>query len=176
MPCFWRHPLCLAPTPLQTWLAARGSLTARLKARYPRFRVEVLRQDWLPAHADEWRLLDLPNPQILVATREVLLMTGEIPLVYAHSITLRKALHGGFQLLGRIGSRPLGESLFSNPRISRSPLAWRRVDPRHPLWQKASAAAGPLPQTLWARRSVFCAGNDHLLVTEVFLPAIESDT
>ena len=99
-------------------------------------------------------------------------MDGDIPLVFAHSVTPRTALRGGFQLFGRIGSRPLGESLFADPTITRSPLSWRCVDQRHPLWQKAQAVAGPLPSRLWARRSLFYAGNDCLLVTEVFLPAV----
>lgn len=171
---FWRHPLCLAPRPLRPWLSDPGSLTARLKARFPALRVRVIAQGWQNAQRDEWHELHLPAPHVRVATREVLLMDGTTPLVFAHSITLRAALRGGFKLFGRIGSRPLGESLFADPTITRSPLAWCRVDRSHPLWIKANAAAGPLPPRLWARRSLFHAGRDRLLVTELFLPPIEA--
>ncbi len=170
---FWRHPLCLAPRPLRPWLSDPGSLTARLKARFPALHVRVVRQSWKKAHRDEWQALLLPGADSQVATREVLLMQGNTALVFAHSITLRAALRGGFKLFDRIGSRPLGESLFADPTITRSPLAWCRIDHRHPLWIKANAAAGPLPPRLWARRSLFHAGRDRLLVTELFLPAIE---
>ncbi|MDR3410353.1 MAG: chorismate lyase [Formivibrio sp.] len=173
-PALWRQPLCLAPRPLRPWLAARGSLTARLKAHVSRFQVRVLQQDWQVAHRDEWQALHLPHQGIQVATREVLLMDGSTPLVFAHSITLRSALRGGFKLFDRIGSRPLGESLFADPTITRSPLAWCCIDRRHPLWIKAKAATGTLPPRLWARRSLFHAGRDRLLVTELFLPATEA--
>ena len=170
----WHQPLCLAPHHLHPWLSDPGSLTTRLKARFPQFRVQVLLQGWQPAHQDEYIPLQLTRQHLHVATREVLLLSGNTPLVFAHSITLRKTLRGGVQLLGRIGSRPLGESLFANPTIRRSPLSWRCVDARHPLWRKAQVAVGPLPRRLWARRSVFQTGNDRLLVTELFLPAIDA--
>src|SRR5471030_1133639 len=171
---FWRHQLCLASRSLRPWLSDPGSLTARLKAHFPRLHVRVIAQGWQSAQRDEWHELHLPAPHIRVATREVLLMDGPTTLVFAHSITLRSALRGGFKLFGRIGSHPLGESLFADPTITRSPLAWCCVDRRHPLWIKANAAAGPLPPRLWARRSLFNAGRDRLLVTELFLPAIEA--
>lgn len=109
---------------------------------------------------------------MLAAVREVLLVEGETPLVFAHSVARRQSLRGGFRLLNSIGSRPLGAQLFARPNYARSPLSWHCVDRRHPLWQRAEAAAGPLPPRLWARRSVFFSGRDRLLVTEVFLPAV----
>lgn len=175
-PVRWRTPLCLAPRCLRPWLADAGSLTARLKSRFPNLRVRVLKQGWLRAHHDEPRALHLPRPQSRLATREVLLLDGDTPLVFAHSITERASMRGGFHLFGRVGSRPLGELLFADPTITRSQLAWRCIDRRHPLWRKADIAAGPLPARLWARRSVFFSGRDCLLVTEVFLPAIEAQT
>lgn len=171
-PTFWRHPLCFAPRVLRPWLTEAGSLTARLKRVFPALQVRVLQQDWQRSLQDEAQALHLPRTSTLVARREVLLMQGDTPLVFAHSITRREALRGGFQLFGRVGARPLGALLFADPTITRLPLAWRCVDRRHPLWQNAQAAAGPLPPRLWARRSVFFAGRDRLLVTELFLPAV----
>ncbi|WP_028452797.1 chorismate--pyruvate lyase family protein [Chitinilyticum aquatile] len=168
----WRHPLALAPRDLRPWLAARGSLTARLMAHFPEIRVSVLRQGWDQPHGDEIAIMQLPRGGTQVAVREVILASRGTPLVYAHSITARSALARGFHLLGRTGSRPLGALLFADPTIRRSPLAWRCIDARHPLYQSARAAVGPLPPRLWARRSLFHSGRDVLLVTEVFLPAL----
>lgn len=171
-PRLWRHPLALAPRDLRPWLAARGSLTARLMAHFPEIRVSVLRQGWDQPHGDEIAIMQLPRGGTQVAVREVILASRGTPLVYAHSITARSALARGFHLLGRTGSRPLGALLFADPTIRRSPLAWRCIDARHPLYQSARAATGPLPPRLWARRSLFHSGRDVLLVTEVFLPAL----
>lgn len=175
-PARWRTPLCLAPRNLRPWLADTGSLTARLKSFFPGLQVQVLGQGWQRAHRDELRALHLFRAITQVAMREVLLQDNRAPRVFAHSITLRASLRGGFQLFGRTGSRPLGALLFADPTIARSPLAWCRIDRRHPLWRKANAVAGPLPARLWARRSVFYSGHDRLLVTEVFLPAIEAQS
>lgn len=166
---FWHSPLTTAPRALRPWLSERGSLTQRLIAHFPAFSVRVLRQGWQKPHLDECAVLQLPQPNTAVACREVLLCSAEKPLVFAHSITSRASLQRGFHLLGRSGSRPLGALLFADPTIRRSHLSWRKLNCRHPLWQKAVAAAGPQAATLWARRSVFYAGADQLLVTEVFL-------
>ncbi|SMC29781.1 chorismate lyase [Andreprevotia lacus DSM 23236] len=164
----WQHPICMAPRRLRPWLMATGSLTARLVAHYPAFSVRVLRQTHAPAHLDERRPLSAPRG--LVETREVLLMSGDTPLVFAHSVAAPAALRRGFRAVGKLGNRSLGSFLFATPTIVRAPLAWRRVDRRHPLWRKASRALGGLHEPLWARRSLFLAGHDALLVTEVFLP------
>ncbi|GAB7128146.1 chorismate lyase [Silvimonas sp. JCM 19000] len=154
---------------MQPWLSERGSLTARLVAHYPAFSVRVLRQREQAPHADELATLQLPR-RVRVLTRDVLLLSAEMPLVYAHSVASRSAVRGGFRRLKGIGNRSLGSMLFADPTIRRSPLAWRQIDRRHPLWQQARAAVGPLPARLWARRSLFISGPDRLLVTEVFLP------
>ncbi|WP_028448844.1 chorismate--pyruvate lyase family protein [Chitinibacter tainanensis] len=164
----WQTPLVLAPRALHPWLNERGSLTQRLKAHFPDFSVQVLRQDFARPHRDERRPLAAGVAE--VATREVLLCSRGQALVFAHSVVKRSALRSGFHLLGRTGSRPLGALLFADPTIRRSALSFACLDRRHPLWQKANQACGPLPARLWARRSFFYAGQDALLVTEVFLP------
>ncbi|XZG70000.1 chorismate--pyruvate lyase family protein [Chitinibacteraceae bacterium HSL-7] len=170
----WSTPLCLAPRPLRPWLTARGSLTARLIAHFPAFNVRVTRQALALAHRDEWHAISLPRPGHKAALREVVLSSGTKPLVFAHSVTPMPALKGGFHLLGRTGSRPLGALLFADPTIRRSPLEWARIDRRHPLWHLARAATGQLPDRLWARRSRFRSGRDWLMVTEVFLPVVHA--
>ncbi|TJZ73139.1 chorismate--pyruvate lyase family protein [Chitiniphilus eburneus] len=168
----WHHPLCLAPRPLRPWLTESGSLTARLIAHYPCFKVRVLAQGLARPHDDERATLGLPRANVRVPSREVLLCSGDTPLVFAHSVTTPAAVRRGFRKFRHIGGRSLGSMLFASPTIARSMLAWRRVDARHPLWRKARAVVGPLPARLWARRSVFYTGPDRLLVTEVFLPPL----
>ncbi|WP_410498887.1 chorismate--pyruvate lyase family protein [Chitinibacter sp. S2-10] len=164
---FWRSPLLRSPRQLHAWLSERGSLTRRLMTHFPDFSVQVLHEGFCRAHLDERTILQIGSEH--VATREVLLCAKGKPLVFAHSITARASLKRGFHLLGRIGSRPLGAVLFADPKIRRSHLAFCKIDRRHPLWQKAVAVSGIQPPTLWARRSVFYAGQNQLLITEVFL-------
>jgi len=167
----WRHPVYAAPRALRPWLTERGSLTARLIGHHPCFRVKVLKQGMALPHHDELQPLTLPR-RAQALGREVLLLSGETALVYAHSVVPRSALRSGFRMLNRQGARSLGATLFANPRIWRGTLMFAKIDRRHPLWCRANAAVGSLPPHLWARRSCFLLGRARLLVTEVFLPAV----
>ena len=94
--------------------------------------------------------------------------------VFAHSVLPRASLRGGWCGITRLGTKPLGEALFTDPRIRRLGLTMRRLDARHPLYRAAARHTGLTAHYLWARRSVFCLNGHPLLVTEVFLPAIDA--
>lgn len=107
----------------------------------------------------------------LAWVREVILECDGVPVIFAHSV-LSTATRGRLtRWLARLGSRSLGSLLFSYPGFNRGAIEYRRLDARHPLYQRAAAlgAAGPC---LWARRSLHRLGAQQVLVTEVFLPAI----
>lgn len=165
------HPVNL-PRHLRTWLTCRGSLTRRLKTHCAHFRVQPVVTHFAFAHADEHLPLHL-RPGSLAYVREVLLMCDHHAVVFAHSVLPRSGLRGGWNGITRLGSRPLGEALFNNPRIERQALAYRQIDARHPLFRAVRRTYPLSTRGLWARRSVFCLNGHPLLVTEVFLPEIE---
>jgi len=166
------HPFSL-PRSLRTWLSDRGSLTQRLKLHCASFRVVPLATGLARANADEYALLGMA-PGTRVYVREVLLLCNEMPVVFAHSVLPPAGLRGGWNGITRLGSRSLGEALFSDPRIERQPLAYRQVQRDHPLYRAAARQQTVAASCLWARRSVFCLNRHPLLVTEVFLPAIHA--
>ena len=166
------HPPAL-PRQLHDWLCDRGSLTKRLKARCSRFRVLPVTTGLTHANLDETALLALPYAQ-RAYVREVALSCDQRVVVFAHSVLTRASLRGAWNGLTRLGNRPLGEALFSNPRIQRQALAFRKLSPRHPLFRRIQQHHPQIAGVLWARRSVFCLNGHPLLVTEVFLPAITS--
>lgn len=155
----------------RSWLTDHGSLTRRLRLCCTAFAVRRLYQGWAIPHRDECAPLGL-RPGRLAMVREVLLMNGTMPLVFAHSVIPRAALRGRWASLAGLGNKPLGEALFSDPRVRRQPLTCRRLDRRHPLYHEALAHLDQAPAELWARRSRFSLGRQSLLVTEVFLPEI----
>lgn len=165
------HPF-RAPRALHGRLSDRGSLTRRLQARYADFRVAPVARGLAQPFFDEARLLHA-RPHTLVYVRDVLLIGDGRVRVFAHSVLSRASLRGGWNGITRLGSKPLGEALFTNPRIRRLGLTIRRLDARHPLYRAAQRHTGIAVQQLWARRSVFCLDGRPLLVTEVFLPAID---
>lgn len=104
--------------------------------------------------------------------REVFLYCGDRPVVFAHSVLPLASLRGAWAKLGKLGNRPLGATLFANPCVRRAPLEYKRLNQRHPLYQRACARLDRPPTYLWARRSLFALHGRRILVTEVFLPAI----
>lgn len=154
---------------LAAWLAADGSLTAHIRRVGHDFRVRRLAQHCAFALPEEAGVLGHRSG---IVVREVLLMEGDVPLVFAHSVVSHRRTRGPWRAIHGLGSRPLAELLFADRSVLRRPLRYRAVTAADPLGQRILQA---LPQTkfpLWARRSVFYKHGAPLLVTEVFLPAI----
>lgn len=161
------HPATTHPAPptgdLFDWLCSQGSLTQRLTAAGQNdFRVEVLQEQHEPARADEAAALNLPEGHS-VWSREVLLHTDGAPRVFARTIADLQAFNAAGVHLENLGSRSLGELLFSDPHIHREPIEISRYP------------ASWLPSEhhcvdCWARRSLFTSKRLQLLVCEVFLP------
>lgn len=156
------HPLN-PPSHLLDWLADEGSLTRRLIASgQDDFRVEVLNEAQQAARADEAAALGLPTGHP-VWIREVLLHTAGAPRVFARTTADLQAFNAAGVHLENLGSRSLGELLFSDPRIRREPI---EISPYPADWLPASLRA----EDCWARRSLFTSERLQLLVCEVFLP------
>lgn len=168
----WRHNLAGRPA-MRTWLTARDSLTARLRACCLHFEVRCLSQRLEALGPEEAACLHL-RPGRLAWVREVLLLTDGSPAIFAHTVMARQPRHPFDLRFSALGERSLGSLLFSDPGIARGPLEFLRLDRRHPLFQRAQTALAPLPARLWARRSLFGRQAKGVLVTELFLPSILS--
>ncbi len=158
-------------SPYYDWLVHVGSLTERLRRSCRRFEVNLLRQELARPCPDETAALGLRLGR-RAWVREVTLLCAGRPVVFAHSVLPPPGLRSGWHLVGGLGERPLGALLFSDPLIERTPFAFLRLDPRHPLYAAAARIAGHATETFWARRSAFCRNRAPILVTEVFLPDI----
>lgn len=167
----WREGLPrLADQPeLVSWLKEPDSLTARLQKHCRAFRVRPVAQGLQRPLAGE----SGPLRPGLRQVREVVLECDGQAVIFAHTL-LSTARRGRLtRWLAGLGSRSLGSLLFSHPGFVRGPLAYCRLDQRHPLYQRAASFVA-LPPVLWARRSCHRLGAQQLMVTEVFLPAILS--
>jgi chorismate--pyruvate lyase len=168
-------PLPAAAGRYRPWLRDPGSLTRRLLTRGRGLQVEVVSQGPRRLHADE-RFMAGGDVRAVSLARDVLLMCGGQPVVYAHSVIQPGDLGGAYRLMRRIGSRPLGAALFADPRIRRHPLRCRKLGRGHSLYRDAARLLRLLDKApsapLWARRSLFVIGKSPILVSEVFLPGL----
>ena len=150
------------------WLIDSGSLTARLQQRYAKFAVKPVTVKHAKPIADEAALLHLPAHKTALI-REVLLLGNNQPVVFAHSVLPRTSLRGAWNGLGRLGNKPLGATLFANPKVKRTPLEYKKLSRQHPISVRVAQHTQTSPKALWARRSIFSLNCAKILVTEVFL-------
>jgi chorismate--pyruvate lyase len=159
------------PPHIASWLFEAGSLTRRLRHLCgAEFRVRLLRQAWCKPFADEACILHLALGRRAVV-REVALQWGERPLVVARSVIPAKTLKGVDRRLAHLGTRPLGEILFADPRLQKKSLELSEVGAAR--WRKELRADLDLGSRTWSRRSLYTLGRGHrLLVAEFFLPEL----
>lgn len=172
----WRsHAMLMShevPSDIAPWLFEQGSLTRRILLHCTKqFRVEVLSQKWQrPMLNEALRLGAQPEQHALI--REVLLYCGDTPWVFARSVLPRKTLTGPHRFLGKLGNRPLGEILFSDPSIKRDDLEVAEIKKGQRMYSCATECLDNPPDFVWGRRSIFYLHKKPLLVNEIFLPSI----
>lgn len=148
---------------MHDWLFNEDSLTRRLtRLSAGHFSVTPLQEGWQQLRNDECAALGV-TPGSEGWVREVYLLGHQQPWVFARSVAARQALERSDLALEELGTRSLGELLFSNPAFDRGelqvchyPANWLPHEARH--------------VDLWARRSCFTRRQLGVLVAEVFLP------
>ena len=159
------------PADLAGWLLDTASLTQRLlQLCAGQFSVRVLSQSWGRPHCDEARVLGM-RPEGRALIRQVQLLCGSRPWVYARTVIPATSMSGRLQRLAHLGSRPLGAMLFADPGMRRGRVELARITPGQALYAAALRRPGRRPPAaIWGRRSVFRITHKPLLVSEIFLP------
>jgi len=169
--CFLRSSI---PADLSDWLLDRESLTLRLQQLCPGkslqgFRVRVLSQVQAIPYLDESQALSM-QPGKMAVIRQVLLLCGSQPWVYARTVIPVSSLRGKLQQLTALGTRPLGAVLFADPGMRRDMVELAEIFPGQAIFTAATAHTRHQPASIWGRRSVFWLSGKPLLVSEIFLP------
>jgi len=153
-----------------SWIYEAGSITQRLRDYYgSRVHVQVLNNHWQRAFISESRLLKT-HPEKYTLTREVLLYADNIPLVLARTIIPDHTIRSAQQNLSHLGSRPLGEVIFSYPRLERLAMEITQVQCKQ--WKNPIQLKAQIDQPLWGRRTIYAIHHHPLLVSEFFLPEV----
>lgn len=165
------------PIELHNWLIDTGSLTAKLRKLCNSFSVHLISQINRSSLAHESTLLELEKADAVI-DRQVQLYCDETPVVYARSLIPVKAVSDRFNDLDSMGENPLGEKIFSDPQLSRSPIEWTQLKPDHPLFQSAmeNIPSSDIPDSIYGRRSLFYGAAKPIMISEFFLPKIKDLT
>jgi len=174
-PIQWRpldEVIHLIPEALRDLMKDESSMTKRMKES-GRFELTLLYHDWGKPTLDENRALNYKNQTLI---REVKLSSHQLPKMFARAVIPESTMKREGEQLLKLGSKPLGEILFADPNLVRSPFEVMQLKPKHPLFEKACAAIREFerPDYLWARRSVFQYLSRPLLLSEVFYDFHES--
>lgn len=160
-----RH--CL-PEDVQSWTYETGSLTQRLRDHYgDAVAVKILQQQWRTPFLSERRLLNLPESRYSLV-REVLLHADGKPLILARTIIPTRTLKVAKRSLSHLGNRPLGEVIFSYPKLKRVEMDVALISPA--AWTRAVIAEASINGPVWGRRTVYAIRRRQMLVSEFFLP------
>jgi len=139
------------PNEVFFWIRDDQSLTQKLKKKFCDFKVDVKKQEESSLYDHELLRLDKANKFIV---REVFLCGNKKPVVFARSaipiVTETKPIIN-------LGSRPLGEILFTNSNINREPIEVT------------------FHKNIWGRRSVFTSRGARILISEFFLKELFID-
>ncbi|ORU93562.1 MAG: 4-hydroxybenzoate synthetase [Cycloclasticus sp. symbiont of Bathymodiolus heckerae] len=157
------------PSSVSAWMLESNSLTYRIKNSFQQpFNVQLKGQGLAkPFLSDANALNELHHCYAIV--REVVLSTGGQPLVFART-TLPRQVAKNLQELTHLGSRPLGEVIFSYPNLSRVRLDFTKVH-RSQLNESTKKLIGAEPY-VWGRRNTYKINQCEFLVSEFFLPAL----
>ncbi|PKG79384.1 chorismate--pyruvate lyase [Shewanella sp. Actino-trap-3] len=161
----------LPDSQLKEWLLATGSLTLRLKTHCNHFEVKVLGEHLLEPLADEF-----PAQTDPVWVREVLLCLDGIPWVFARTLIPQTILStqrndNQYNDFTRLGTRSLGELLFTSPDITPGNIEVAQFKTCGRLAALATSLNQHVNSSLWGRRRYFNLHNSQLIVSEIFLPA-----
>lgn len=162
------------PKNVESWIDEEGSLTKRLRNFYgSAVSVEILFHHWKPAYLSECHLLNLPHQQFNLI-REVLLHANGKPLILARTILPKQTIKIAKRNLSHLGTRPLGEVIFSYPKLERLGLSTSCI-PCH-LWTPCLINKVNINQNIWGRRTIYAIQKQKMLVSEFFMvDALELD-
>ena len=154
---------------IQSWLYDHNSLTLKLESLSDQFSVQVKQQ-----------IKVQPNQQLsgyfknenAILVREVLLYSGNTPVIFAQTEMPVSTLTDDQIRLSDIGDSSLGKILFQDPSMLRGQIEVTSFNANSPLHEFCQSIDQATQNTLWARRSLFYLNNKPLLVSELFLPAL----
>ncbi len=159
------------PADVTSLLRCEASLTAALREHSnDRLTLQVMREEAADLGSLQKGVLTSNRGMV----REVVLSGNATPWVFAQTL-IPVATISAHPWLGSMGGRPLGDALFHRAGVTRTPLSFAALGPGMALYDRV-ADLGLLAgaQSLWARRSYFVLGAERLLITEVFLPTLDS--
>lgn len=162
-----RHTL---PHNVQSWIYETHSLTQRLRTEYGAgVAVKVLFNQWQSPFLSEGQHLRLPCYRYSLI-REVLLHIQDKPLILARTVLPQATIAIAKHQLSNLGTRPLGEVIFSYPNLIRHKSDICCIPEK--LWSISLKQQVKIDTACWGRRTIYVIKEQPMLVSEFFMPDV----
>jgi chorismate lyase len=99
-----------------------------------------------------------------------MLHTNGKPLLLARTIIPKETIKVAHRNLAHLGTRPLGEVIFSYPDLERIAMDLTLILPL--TWADQAMQKAEINQPIWGRRTIYAIQKRPMLVSEFFLPEI----
>jgi chorismate--pyruvate lyase len=166
------------------WLEMPTSITEKAKASCHSVRLQVLSEQWVknPPCTPLFKRGETPHGDCQkgadkVFVREIVMFCNEKPAWYAQTLIPEKTYERRAEQFKNLQERSISTILFTDPHIVRENFVYAYLTKSTSEYQEAIQyyrpnAQGPMPQGLWARKSVFRIDGEPLSIMEVFFPDI----
>ncbi|MDC3365631.1 chorismate lyase, partial [Gammaproteobacteria bacterium] len=91
-----------------SWLSEKGPITQRIK-KNGNFKLHLIQDELSKISEDDKKFVNAESEKI--KKREVLLLCNDLPVVFAQTIIPIETIENGFNKLGNLGTKPLGDIL-----------------------------------------------------------------
>ena len=155
---------------LYSWLTETGSLTKRLRGKYPdSFNVEVLLQNKGLLFYNESNVLSLERGRYQLI-REVKLNHYDQCQILARTVLPERTIKIARNKLAHLGNKPLGEVIFAYPDLELQLRQYCQIEPQ--TWAPEIRIGLGITENIWGRRTMYVIHGQPLLVAEFFLPGL----
>lgn len=139
---------------MRDWLCFPGSMTQRMRAISTNIQIIVLQNQLGLLSREEQNSLKIPHRKS-VLIREIEMFCNNELWITARTAMPLESLQGKWRKLKNLGNKPLGDMLFKDAKIQRSPFQFQLL-------------CDDKGFDVWARRSLFYLDQRPILLTEVF--------
>jgi chorismate lyase len=181
MPLAWYEERALDQHPidpvLRYWLVEPECLTQTLERHYKEVSVDLLSMGFDTPNDDEEMYLAPHHQSNRFVVRDIYLRGDGQALTYARVIIPENTYLNNKADFDTLNTQPIGETLlFGKPHVRRSCFQWALVDKGtyRNIIPIAKVVDHHYQQPLGARRSLFFIRKNPLLISEYYLPVIQS--
>jgi chorismate--pyruvate lyase len=140
-------------TSILSWLLESGPITNRIKLSQE-FELELLNDEIDEISKEEELFLNSVSKTFRV--RRVILLGNKTPVVYAKSVIPTSTIENGLSSLGKIGTAPLGDILFT-------PGVFTKLD------MVCASFLSKEKNVYWGRKIKYSVNSEPISVMEIFL-------